>query len=206
MLKLYRVIITARDPSAEWAGATVDYDAPNVYVTAFDAQQAAVRLMRLYGVEEGGWIVRARAIRAENIRRRFENKERPLWWSTPEFPLIDLKMTRQDCIDFLKPRVPHETPRSACVYCPFKSASEWLRTKSHPKAWARALQIDRALRTPGVIANRNMDQLLYLHRSCLPLDQIDFEAEAKRERERYALPLFDNDFSANDCGEGMCGV
>lgn len=119
-----------------------------------------------------------------------------------EFPLIDRRMTRDDCKAFLKGRVPHETPRSACVYCPYKRAAEWLRTKSNPKSWARALQIDRALRTPGVVANRNTDQQLFLHRSCLPLDQIDFEAEAKREAERKAIPLFEMD----DCGEGMCGV
>ncbi len=34
--------------------------------------------------------------------------------------------------------------------------------------------IDTGMRTPGVIVNRNMDQKLYLHRACRPIDQIDF--------------------------------
>lgn len=140
-------------------------------------------------------------IRAENIRARFANKQRPIWWSKIDFPLIERRMTRQDCLDFLKDRVPHQTPRSACVFCPFKGPSEWLKTKQNQKDWERAVEIDEALRRPGVIANRNMDQELFLHRSCLPLTVIDFEAEVEKERERNRMPLFEFD----DC-EGMCGV
>lgn len=119
-----------------------------------------------------------------------------------EFPLIEKHWTRDDCKAWLKDRVPHETPRSACVFCPFKRAAEWLKTKADSKAWARAVEIDRAMRTPGVIVNRGLDQELFLHRSCLPLEVIDFEAEAKKEAARKWAPLFDVD----DCGEGMCGV
>ena len=36
-------------------------------------------------------------------------------------PLIERHMTRRDCLDWLDERgtVPHEVPRSACVFCPF---------------------------------------------------------------------------------------
>jgi hypothetical protein len=133
-----------------------------------------------------------------NIMKRFN--DRP--WSRPSFPLIDLKMTRWDCLDWLKDRVPHQTPRSACVFCPFKRDTEWLITKSHPKDWARAVEIDRALRPQGTVANRGLTQALYLHRQCIPLEMVDLEAGAAREREKQALPLF----TVYGCGEGMCGV
>jgi hypothetical protein len=136
--------------------------------------------------------------RADRIRKRFED----IRWSTPTFPLIDRHWTRADCQDWLKNRVPHEVPRSACVFCPFKSAREWLKTKANPSEWARAVEIDEALRTPGRIVNRNMEQSLYLHRQCLPLVDIDFEAEAAKEEARKHAPLF----QLLDCGEGMCGV
>lgn len=51
------------------------------------------------------------------------------------------------------------------------------------------------------MVNRNMDQALYLHRTCLPLVQIDFEKEAEKERKKAARPLFD----LMEC-EGMCGM
>lgn len=57
------------------------------------------------------------------------------------------------------------------------------------------------MRVPGNVVNRNMDQALYLHRTCLPIVQIDFEAEAEKERKKAARPLFD----LMEC-EGMCGV
>lgn len=136
--------------------------------------------------------------RAERIRKRFDE----IAWSNPVFPLVEKRMTRDDCKAYLKGRVPHEVPRSACVFCPYKTAAEWLRTKQQPKEWARAVEVDEAMRVEGVVLNRNIDQSLYLHRSCLPLEMIDFEAEAAKEAKRKATPLF----SLMDCGEGMCGV
>lgn len=136
--------------------------------------------------------------RAERIKKRFED----VAWASCEFPLIEKRMTRQDCLDWLKGRVPHQVPRSACVFCPFKSAAEWQQTKEQPEEWARVVEIDRALRVPGNVVNRGLDQAFYLHRQCVPIETIDFEEEARKEAVKKAVPLF----AALDCGEGMCGV
>lgn len=135
--------------------------------------------------------------RAARIVRNWEGRK----WSTPSFPLIELKMTRADCLDYLKTRVPHTVQRSACVFCPFKSASEWLKTKSSPTEWARAVEVDRGLREPGKAVNSRMDQAIYLHRSLIPLEMVDLEAEAKKEAAKKSRPLFD----LMEC-EGMCGL
>lgn len=137
--------------------------------------------------------------RAKRITVRFA-EDKP--WAMPVFPLIEMGMTREDCKAWLKGRVPHETPRSACVFCPYKSAEEWLRTKSQPAEWARAVAIDNAIREPGRVVNRNMDLSLYLHRQCIPLEMVDLESQAEKEREKKRRPLWD----VLDCGEGMCGV
>lgn len=84
------------------------------------------------------------------------------------FPLVDTDTTRSKCAARNKVRVPHETPRSACVYCPYHDDAEWLRIKAVPEDWAAALDVDRALRIPGNVVNRSMDKPLYLHRSCQP--------------------------------------
>ena len=136
--------------------------------------------------------------RAGRIAKRYEET---IKWASPHFPLIEMQWTRDDCIDYLKSRVPHTVTRSACVFCPFKSASEWMQTKANPKEWARAVEIDNGIRKPGAVVNRNMDQSLYLHRLCIPLEMIDFEAEAEKERKKKARPLFD----LIEC-EGMCGL
>lgn len=119
------------------------------------------------------------ARRSVNIKKTYEvYKGRRL----PHFPLLELNWTRGDCINYLKEHVPHEVPRSACVFCPYKSNYEWLQTKQDPEAWARVLQIDKALRTPGTVVNRNMNQKMYLHNSAKPIDEIDFEELIKKDK------------------------
>jgi hypothetical protein len=109
--------------------------------------------------------------RVSKVKNRFVGHP----WGEGRFPLFDLEMTRSDCVAYLKEQqIPHEVPRSACVFCPFKSNDEWrLLRENDPQGWARAVEVDEALRTPGSIANRNMNQSIYLHRSCLPLVGVD---------------------------------
>ena len=136
--------------------------------------------------------------RAVKIRARVD----AIGWAKAEFPLLDLKMTRDDCREWLKSRVPHETPRSACVFCPFKSAEEWSATKRDPEAWLRAVRVDAGLREPGTIAQRGMNQPIYVHRTAIPLPMVDLDAELTKEKARKRRPLFD----LLECGEGMCAT
>ena len=96
---------------------------------------------------------------------------------------------------WLETHCPHEVPRSACVFCPFKSDREWLRLKNDPAGWARAGEVDHGLRAPGSAARVGMRQLLYLHRSGKPLADVILKGEGNGE-----FPEF-----AREC-EGMCGV
>lgn len=137
--------------------------------------------------------------RVKRIKERF----REITWAVPVFPLIRLGWTREECKRFLATRVPHEVPRSACVFCPYRRAKEWLWLKENdPEGWSRAVEVDAGLRKPGVVVNRGLNQKLYLHRSCLPLPMIDFQREAEKERKQHQPNLF----NLMDCGGGVCGV
>jgi hypothetical protein len=109
-------------------------------------------------------------------------------------------MTRPNCKGWLAANgnVPHEVPRSACVYCPFHSDAEWLSVKANPRDWALAVEVDEALRREGNVVNRSMLRKMYLHRSCIPLVQIEFNP-ASSERERQLSMNF-----TPDC-LGVCG-
>jgi hypothetical protein len=129
--------------------------------------------------------------RAASVVRRFADEK----WHHPEFPLIDMKWGRIRCMEYLEKRVPHPVPKSACVYCPYRGNAEWRWLKEHdPAGWERAVEVDAALRKPGNVCNRDMDQPMFVHRSCVPLPMVDFS-------ERDTLNLF----SAKEC-QGMCGV
>jgi hypothetical protein len=121
-------------------------------------------------------------------------------WSVPHFPLYDLEMTRRGCVAYLESAAPgRAVPRSACVFCPFRTNEEWRRLRgADPVGWARAVEVDEALRTTGSIANRDMGQTMYLHRSCKPLREAAIDTPESRG-EQYTFGF------ASEC-EGMCGL
>jgi hypothetical protein len=135
--------------------------------------------------------------RSIRIRERLEDRH----WISPVFPLLDRQMSRGDCYRWLQDfGVPHEVQKSACVFCPFKSNAEWRRMRdTDPEGWRRAVEIDNALRVPGNVVNRNLDQKLYVHASCIPLEHavLSFDEDPRQ----YYLGL---NWTA-ECA-GMCGV
>lgn len=134
--------------------------------------------------------------RAARIAKRFGESCK---WSTPHFPLVERFWTRADCLTWLSVKVPHQCPRSSCTFCPNHNDSEWIRLRAtDPEGWARAVQIDRALRD-GSVMNRNHQQVMYLHRSCRPLDEVVFD-ERPNPRELQISMSF-----AAEC-QGVCGV
>ena len=104
--------------------------------------------------------------------KRIQANMKAPWY--PVFPLIQLGMTRKDCIEWLRGRVPHETPRSACVFCPYKSDDEWLRLKESPEDWDAAVRTDESIRDSESRCTKHMEHKMYLHRSCVPLVQVQF--------------------------------
>lgn len=147
-------------------------------------QRIKTKLTQLFGIslDEAG---RATRIKANSPH-----------WSEPKFPLCDKMMTRADCVKWLESfGVPHQVPRSACVFCPYKSNNEWLLLReTDADGWNRAVQIDDALRVDGTICNRNLNERLYLHKSCRPLKEVHL---TDNERGQSAFNF--------EC-EGGCGL
>lgn len=135
--------------------------------------------------------------RVANVKRRFFAM--PKNWN-PEFPLFEDFATRLDCQNYLEKRLPDvKVPRSACVFCPYKSDAEWSELKTNdPAGWLRAVEIDHAIRDKTSACNRGLDSTQYLHRSCQPLELIQFDPSPPDPQKRMS-------FSSMDC-EGMCGV
>ena len=111
------------------------------------------------------------------------------------YPLIDLvRMTRGDCIEWLKRHGYNVPPKSACIGCPYHSDRLWRAMRDHqPQEWEDACAVDEAIRTGRP---RGIDGSLYLHRSGRPLAQ----AALTTAEDEGQLPLF-----IEEC-EGMCGV
>jgi len=108
-------------------------------------------------------------------------------------PLIEAKMSRQDCIDYLKKNDIPLPEKSACIVCPYHNDAYWHFMKTErPSEFADAVDFDKQVRN----ISRKEDEQLYSHRSCKPLDEVEFD---KKETDKQ-LDMFNN-----EC-EGMCGV
>lgn len=129
---------------------------------------------------------------------KVQDRFRAVAWAEPHFPLWDMQYDRPDCAAYLRDIVPHETPRSACTFCPFRSNAEWRRLRDgDPEGWARAVEVDAAIRRPGVACNRGLDAPMFVHRSCVPLAEADID-RPESNPDQYLFGF------AQEC-EGICG-
>ena len=62
---------------------------------------------------------------------------------TVEYPLIDQKMKRQDCVEYVRKHGYESPPKSGCYFCPFQGPGQWkqLREK-HPDLFNDAMQLE----------------------------------------------------------------
>ncbi|MAH44903.1 hypothetical protein CMI37_03690 [Candidatus Pacearchaeota archaeon] len=111
-------------------------------------------------------------------------------WIDNQYPLVDERIRRDQCLDIV---AEHDWPtpqKSACIFCPFRSNAGWQYYKERqPEIFAEAVAFDKAIRKQV-----RLRADAYLHRSCKPLDEIDFTGGQ-----------LTFDFFQDEC-EGHCGV
>ena len=105
------------------------------------------------------------------------------------FPLVDLGMTRGDCIEWLKRHDYLVPPKSSCIGCPYHSDAFWREMKQNtPLDFADACAVDDRLR---LTKKRGVDGTLYLHRSAQPLRDVDLRnAEDRGQLSMFADECF----------------
>ena len=118
-------------------------------------------------------------------------------YSTHIWPLIERRMTRHDCLNWMQKHDFPKPPRSACVFCPYHSDREWRRLRDEePDEFNRAVQFEKDYQQTRSQQTRTRLVVPFLHNSCVPLDQVDFSTDEDHGQQ----VLF-----GNEC-EGMCGV
>jgi hypothetical protein len=123
-------------------------------------------------------------------------------WASNHYPLIlDKPIRRGEIIRWHEQNGYPVPQRSSCVQCPFHSDAEWREIRKFPKEWAKAVEFDRRIRAEDrfVSASADPEKAIlkgeqYLHRSCKPLSEIDFDEDDGQL-----------DMWLNDCS-GLCGV
>jgi hypothetical protein len=138
-------------------------------------------------------VVQSIGISLDEVHRMKDSRDP---WIKNRWPLVDMGMTRSDCLKWMKAKLFPIPPRSACVFCPYHSDAEWLRLKTdEPEEFKKAVEFERKYGAGkrDVLGEDNVR--FFIHRSCKPLDTIDF-----------SKPMFEDvDLFGNEC-EGMCGL
>ena len=126
---------------------------------------------------------------------------------TNVYPLVDRRMTRAACIAWLREHDLPEPPKSACVFCPYKSRVAWQRTKREGGPdWQDAVAVDNSIRDrrklnagkPGHEIQKGI--ALYVHPRRKPLP----EAVTIPEDFGASQPMLEG--FDDVCDGGYCGV
>lgn len=125
-------------------------------------------------------------------------------WQTYVYPLCNYRSTkkefhfeyyttrlnRNDCQHWLINQNLPIPPKSSCIFCPYQANRSWLdMKKNRPDEWNNVVELDKKIRNSS---KKGVHHPIYLHRSCIPLDQADLQENQ--------LDMF-----INEC-EGFCGI
>jgi hypothetical protein len=97
---------------------------------------------------------------------RSRQKSSGVQWATLRYPLLERRMTREDCLYYLGAHGWPRPPRTSCVMCPQKSAEEWRKLREEsPVDWEWACRVDEEIRArapdvyllPRPVALRELD-------------------------------------------------
>jgi hypothetical protein len=122
----------------------------------------------------------------------FRVRESWVPWQKNRWPLIEKRMHRSDCLNWLERNGYPRPPKSSCIGCPFHGNEIWRDMKRNkPEEWADAIEVDTAIRDAFKMKGQQ-----YMHRSLTPLAEVDLSTAEDRGQ---------GDLFGNDC-EGMCGV
>lgn len=125
-------------------------------------------------------------ISIDEIDRARDSRDK---WIVNRYPLIELGLTRQDCLDYCA-RYDWIPTKSRCYFCPYQSDANWLELKqTSPDEFDAACKEDERVRSRFL----HDGSKAYLHQSCVPLRDVVFKGENN------------NDGFGNDC-QGICGI
>lgn len=116
-------------------------------------------------------------------------------WQVNRWPLIEKRMSRGGCMNWLRAKEYHVPVKSSCIGCPYHNNNHWRDMRDHAEdEWADACYVDRKMRERGPLRGMRVEQ--FMHSDLKPLDEVDL----RTAEDRGQVSLFNN-----DC-EGMCGV
>ena len=125
------------------------------------------RYQKQHGATKANPCVTGLGISVDELQRA--RTDSGIAWQLLEYPLLDLRLWRRDCVRIIEEAGLPVPQKSSCWFCPFHSRDEWKRLKrEEPEQFQKAVELERLL-------NRRRLELgkddIYLHASAKPLEQ-----------------------------------
>lgn len=157
-----------------WRQCTQDYKLAPIYKFLRSTAKSKEKIFMSIGIS------------LDEIQRAKKSKRK---YVENVFPLLENRMTRIDCRNWIQKNNYKLPVKSACIFCPFHSNSFWLDMRNNRKdEWKKAVEFDKKVRDI-----ERIDSKAFVHRSLVPLDEVNLE---NPEQETFGW---------EEC-EGMCGI
>lgn len=115
-----------------------------------------------------------------------------LYWKVNAFPLIDLRMDRQDCINVIKQAGIPVPPKSSCYFCPFHSTKTWQNMRNNePELFRKTIDLERIVNERRAMLGK---EKVWFSSRLKPLEKVTTDLEQGS--------LFDN--GDIGCDSGYC--
>ena len=111
------------------------------------------------------------------------------------YPLVEQKITRAGCVNWLETHGLKVPPKSSCLFCPYKSLDAWRELKRKGgQDWEKAVAVDANIRNKRAHAGH----LLFIHPARVPLENA---VQIPEDVGAHQLGLFD---AEQPCDSGYC--
>lgn len=89
----------------------------------------------------------ALGISTDEIQRAKPGVDRGFPWTYKTYPLLDLGISRPECLRIVADAGLPKPPKSSCWFCPFQSVEQWRqRRRNNPDLWEQAVELDAEMR------------------------------------------------------------
>lgn len=114
-------------------------------------------------------------------------------WKKLDYPLVDLRLTRQDCVNIIRDAGLPIPPKSSCWFCPFHSLRTWQEMRQEePEQFQKACELE---------------SLLNERREMLGRDKVWFTRKLRPLAQATTEYIQDDLFDEQDaCESGYCMV
>ena len=184
-----------RQCTADYKIAPIEYEVRRRLLARGLAAQTKTAIRVKRGVHVVAWL----GISLDEVARMKPSRTA---WITNQWPLIERRMTRHDCVLWLQRRGLPVPRKSSCRIYPYHDDRYWQQMRDQsPDDWHGVVDFDASLRenrAARFVATATGE--LFLHSSCVPLAEVDLRTPT----ERGQMSLFETD--SDVCDEGYCFI